>query len=491
MRSTMVGVRGVRSLVALVGMGVALAACGNDGAGDTGANANAGAGGQGGATQTLDVAAAADAAAHDGGQAAQDVQAGTAEPDASTGVAEDTGKVEDTAAAAVGDSAEAQDGAALVGDDAADSGSAPDTGSADTGSADTGSADTGSADTGSADSVGADSTVADSASADTAAAGDTAAVDAAPAPKVVRFAALGDAGTGSAEQYAVGKALGEKCKQDGCDFVLYLGDNFYDTGVKDENDKQFAEKFEKPYETVDAPFYVVLGNHDYGAGGAGAEFLKKDFYVKYSKKNPKFHLPDAWWNVQVEHVHLFALDSNALLYGDVLPFIIQKQLAEVDAAIKASTAPWKISFAHHPMRSNGPHGNAGCYEGAKAAPIPQLCGLIPVASGKGVKEAYDKLLCGRVDVHLSGHDHGRQWLDKAASTKFCKDVELLVSGGGAKTTNVETKSKGGFEFNPFHFQDADKSGFLYVEITGDTFKGQFIDSAGKVEFERSFQRTPK
>ena len=102
---------------------------------------------------------------------------------------------------------------------------------------------------------------ADTEPADTAVA-DTEPADTAPAPKVVRFAALGDAGTGSSAQYAVGKALGDKCKQSGCDFVLYLGYNFYDTGVKDENDKQFAEKFELPYATVDAPFYVVLGNHD-------------------------------------------------------------------------------------------------------------------------------------------------------------------------------------------------------------------------------------
>ena len=489
MRSGTLGVRWLRALV-VVAAGVALGACGNDGPGESAAKASSGSNGT--ADNVFDIKSFADATANDAGSQGSDVVAGVPDPDTSNTGSQ---RAEDTDSAASGD----PDASTLAGDDTGDTVEADATTSADTAPADDAAPanDTASADTAPADdaapandTVSADDTsvAADAGNAEA----DTGSADtAAPAPKVVRFAALGDAGTGSAEQYAVGKALGDKCKQSGCDFVLYLGDNFYDTGVKDENDKQFAEKFEKPYETVDAPFYVVLGNHDYGAGGAGAEFLKKDFYVKYSKKNPKFHLPDAWWNVQVEHVHFFALDSNALLYGDVLPFIIQKQLAEVDAAIKASTAPWKISFAHHPMRSNGPHGNAGCYEGAKAAPIPQLCGVIPVASGKGVKEAYEKLLCGRVDVHLSGHDHSRQWLDKAASTKFCKDVELLISGGGAKTTNVETKTIGGYEFNPFHFQDADKSGFLYVEITGDNFKGQFIDSAGKVEFERSFQRTPK
>ena len=431
---------------------------------------------------------------------------------------------QDTGGQLFGGNDAAQDSAgAGAGNDASPAEDTGDTGSAapdpDAAAEDTASADTTSTDSGGHGGSADSQTGEDTASPDTAAVEDTAGPDTAdtaedagsppaedagtadaavdvaapdvapPKPKIVRFAALGDAGTGSTEQYNVGKALAAKCKADGCDLVLYLGDNFYDTGVSDVNDKQFKEKFEDPYADVPSTFWVVLGNHDYGAGGAGAEFLKKDFYIDYGKKNPKWLLPEAWWHKQIEHVEFFGLDSNALLYGDILPFIIKQQVADVDGWLKASTADWKITFSHHPYRSNGPHGNAGCYEGAKAAPIPQLCGIIPVASGKGVKEAFDQLVCGRVDVHFSGHDHSRQWLDKAASTKHCKDVELIVSGGGAKTTDVETKDKGGFEFNPFHWQDADKAGFMYVVIEGDTFKGQFIDSDGKVAYERSFTRT--
>lgn len=475
-----------------IGVLLVASACGND---ETGGDNGAGAG----ATQdTGGNLFQQDTAAADSGQAGSD---GSGAPGEDTGAGTDTATTDTASADTAGTTDTASPDTAASSDTASADAAANDTaGTDDTAQAeDAGSADDGGATaadtTGGEDAaVAADAGTEDAGGTDTAAP-DTAAPDAAapdtagPKPKVVRFAALGDAGTGSAEQYKVGKALAAKCKAEGCDMVLYLGDNFYDTGVKDANDKQFKEKFEDPYADVPADFWVVLGNHDYGAGGAGAEFLKKDFYIDYGKKNQKWHMPDAWWHQQIEHVEFFALDSNALLYGDVLPFIITKQLADLDSWIKNSTADWKISFAHHPYRSNGPHGNAGCYEGAKAAPIPQLCGLIPVASGKGVKEAYDKLLCGRVDVHLCGHDHSRQWLDKAASTKHCKDVELIVSGGGAKTTNVETKDKGGFEFNPNHFQDADASGFFYVKIEGDTFYGEFIDADGKVQYSRSFTRT--
>ncbi|HAN30412.1 MAG TPA: hypothetical protein DCQ06_02330, partial [Myxococcales bacterium] len=347
-----------------------------------------------------------------------------------------------------------------------------------------------------AEVVSADSSVAsdtttgpDTVSADVQPAADTSATDtASPQPTVVRFAALGDVGTASSAQYAVGKALGQHCKANGCDFVLLLGDNFYDTGVKDKNDQQFVTKFEKPYADVDAPFYVVLGNHDYGAGGAGAEFMKKDHYIDYGKKNPKWVLPDAYWDKQFKHVHLFAMDSNAMMFSDVLSFIVKDQIDKLDKAISQSTAQWKIAFAHHPVRSNGPHGNAGCYEGAKAAPIKALCGLIPVASGKGVLEAYDKLVCGRMDMHFAGHDHGLQWLDKTQSDKHCKGVELIISGGGAKTTSVATKSKGGFEFNPVHWQNATTPGFFYAEIKDKTLTGSFVDMNGKVTFTRTYTK---
>ncbi|MCO4762771.1 MAG: metallophosphoesterase [Myxococcales bacterium] len=370
----------------------------------------------------------------------------------------------------------------------------PDTALPDTTQPDTAQPDTTQPDTSAPDTPKHDTAEPDTAQPDTAQP-DTTQPDAGtpdagtkPVVPVVRFVAMGDTGTGSEKQYKVGKVLAEHCKTHGCDFVLMLGDNFYDTGVKDENDKQFVNKFEKPYKDVKAPFYMVLGNHDYGSGGAGAEFMKKAHYIKYGKKNPKWVMPAEYWDKQVKHVHLFALDSNSMLYGDVLKFIVADQLKAMDKAITASKAMWKITFAHHPMRSNGPHGNAGCYEGAKTALIPALCGIIPLASGKGVLDAYNKLVCGRVDLHFAGHDHGRQWLDKSVSTKHCKGVELIVSGGGAKTTKVESKSKGGFEFNPVHFQDAETPGFFYAEIKGDVFTGYFVDMNGKKSKTRSFKK---
>ena len=85
---------------------------------------------------------------------------------------------------------------------------------------------------------------------------------------MLRFAALGDTGKGNTGQQNMANALAAKCLADGCDFVQLLGDNFYDSGVSSPTDSLFNTYFEVPYAAVTAPFWAVLGNHDYGGGGA-------------------------------------------------------------------------------------------------------------------------------------------------------------------------------------------------------------------------------
>jgi len=79
-------------------------------------------------------------------------------------------------------------------------------------------------------------------------------------PAALRFIVIGDSGSGSAGQYAVGEAIAEVCQRKdefvddmafpGCDLVVGLGDNIYESGVTSVDDPQFAEKFEKPFEPV-------------------------------------------------------------------------------------------------------------------------------------------------------------------------------------------------------------------------------------------------
>lgn len=145
----------------------------------------------------------------------------------------------------------------------------------------------------------------------------------------VRFAAIGDMGTGDAAQYQTAQKLIDSHVAFPYDFVIMLGDNIYG-GSKS---KDFEQKFEVPYKPLlDAgvKFYACLGNHD-----NPNERLYKLFnmdgasYYTYKKGNVRF----------------FALDSN---------YMDPKQLAWLESQLKsAGSSDWKICYFHHPLYSSG------------------------------------------------------------------------------------------------------------------------------------------
>ncbi|MEW5855425.1 MAG: metallophosphoesterase [Myxococcota bacterium] len=280
----------------------------------------------------------------------------------------------------------------------------------------------------------------------------------------VRFVAMGDTGTGSDGQYAIAAQVKQKCDAEGCDFVILLGDNIYDSGVQDVQDPQWQEKFELPYQDINLPFYAVLGNHDYGGNGAGYEWSLGPVEVEYTQHSDKWNMPATHYTWAEGHVGFIALDTNSIMWANTNH---GDQTEWIGPALAQLNTTWRIALGHHPYLSNGPHGNAGSYDG-----VP----FVPVANGANVKEFFDEHICGAVDVYLCGHDHSRQWLQPAAGCA----LELVVSGAGAKTTEIEGD-------NPVHYQ-SDQKGFLYVVIQGNQFKGQFINEDGSVGFERTFTR---
>ena len=80
-------------------------------------------------------------------------------------------------------------------------------------------------------------------------------------PDSLKFAVIGDNGTGATPQYEVGKQM--QAWHDKFPFVLVLmmGDNIYGS----DRPQDFVKKFESPYKTLldgGVKFYASLGNHD-------------------------------------------------------------------------------------------------------------------------------------------------------------------------------------------------------------------------------------
>jgi hypothetical protein len=74
----------------------------------------------------------------------------------------------------------------------------------------------------------------------------------------VKFAVIGDMGTGDTAQFETAKQMVASHATFPYEFVIMLGDNIYDS-------QDFVQKFERPYKPLldlKIPFYAALGNHD-------------------------------------------------------------------------------------------------------------------------------------------------------------------------------------------------------------------------------------
>jgi tartrate-resistant acid phosphatase type 5 len=328
-----------------------------------------------------------------------------------------------------------------------------------------------------------DDDVADASSQPVADAGPNDPDAAVPPQRLVRFVVLGDTGEGNAEQRQVAVVMRDVCAANGCDFAILLGDNFYENGVDSVDDELWDLAFEQPYADVPLPFYAVLGNHDYGGHisifeipGVGNEWEKGPIEVEYGLTSDKWIMPDTHYTFRFGHVGFIALDTNSIVWDDTTHG--DQRAWWPTALAEVAGAEWKIAIGHHPYLSNGTHGNAGAYE------APELGGFIPpnpipIVNGFDMKSYFDDLVCGAVDMYMSGHDHSRQWIDEPDA--LC-GAQMIVSGAGSKVTSLVDRG------NDTLFQDASKEGFMYVVIDGNTFTGRFYDKFGVMEYEHSFTR---
>ena len=205
----------------------------------------------------------------------------------------------------------------------------------------------------------------------------------------MRFAVLGDFGSGESAEYDVAAQMAAFRTRFPFDFVITTGDNI--VGSQD-GPADFAEKFERPFQTLLAagiPFYATLGNHDKASNRS---------YPPWNMNGRRYY------TFAVKNVRFFALDSNR---PD------RAELAWVVEALRSSNEEWKICYFHHPLYSNG----------VRHGPALELRVLLePILVRHGV------------DVVFSGHDHVYERLTPQAG------VSYFVTGAGGQDVRTLRRS---------------------------------------------------
>jgi predicted phosphodiesterase len=237
----------------------------------------------------------------------------------------------------------------------------------------------------------------------------------------VKFAAIGDNGTGSSEQIDVGKQMVKSHASFPFDFVIMLGDNMY--GSTD-----FVKKFEQPYAallTAGVKFQASLGNHD----DPGAQINYGNFNMNGQR----------YYSFVRGNVRFFALDSTDMS---------DKQLAWIDTSLGDAREAWKICFFHHPLYSNAARHGSQVDIRVRLEPL---------------------LVKHHVDVVFSGHDHVYERL------KPQKGIAYFVSGAGGQLRrgNIRPDDETAAYF------DQDRS-FMLIEIAGSELHFQSVSRTGSV-----------
>ena len=248
----------------------------------------------------------------------------------------------------------------------------------------------------------------------------------------VKFAVIGDTGTGGRAQYDVARRMVEAHSRFPFDFAIMLGDNLYGA----ENPSDFVDKFERPYKPLlDAgvKFYAALGNHDEPA---------QRFYKPFNMDGKRYY------TFSKGNVEFYVLDSTYMSPAQVE--WLQKELA-------ASNARWKIAYMHHPLYSSGErHGSE----------IDLRVLIEPLFLKHGV------------DVVFAGHDHFYERL------KPQKGIYYITQGGSAKLRRGNIRDNSALTAKGF---DTDNS-FIVVEIAGDNMFFETISRTGQTVDSGSIAR---
>ncbi|KAG0592478.1 hypothetical protein KC19_1G255300 [Ceratodon purpureus] len=296
----------------------------------------------------------------------------------------------------------------------------------------------------------------------------------------LNFLVVGDWGReGQFNQTMVATQMGRVGRHLGINFVVSVGDNFYQAGLTGPHDPKFKNSFTKVYtaRSLQTQWFSVLGNHDYlgdtlvQIGDALTKqdsrwFCQRSFQLKHSLCAPsdKGHC--------AKFVEFFFIDTTPFVndywsaeqardfdwrgLGPRQEYL-DTQLENLNSALKSSVATWKIVVGHHTIRSLGRHGD----------------------THEMIKHVLPILEKNNVDLYINGHDHCLEHIKREDST-----VHFITSGAGSKSFQglQEGKPEDGLQFG------YDGQGFISVSMAAQALQIDFHDALGNNLHQLHLQR---
>jgi predicted MPP superfamily phosphohydrolase len=253
-------------------------------------------------------------------------------------------------------------------------------------------------------------------------------------PGSLKFAAIGDNGTGDQPQYDVAHQMDQWHQRFGFDLVIMLGDNIYGR----QQPADFVRKFEAPYKPLlDAgvKFFASLGNHD---------DPRNNTYKLFNMNGQRYY------SFVRNDVRFFVLDTN---------FLDPAQLAWLERELARATEHWKIAYFHHPLYSDG---------GRHGSEVELRVILEPLFMKYGV------------DVVYSGHDHLYERITPQHG------ISYFVSGAGGQLRQGDLKRS---DITAAGF-DRDRS-FMLNEIDGDDLSFQVVSRSGQTVDHGTIRRSQR
>lgn len=252
--------------------------------------------------------------------------------------------------------------------------------------------------------------------------------------------------------------------------LLMLGDNWYGDLTGGVHSPRWQTQFEEMYpaDVFACPAYAIAGNHDYQRWPDS----KVDAELEYARMGKsRWTMPSLWYRFEFPRKHplitFLALDSN-MPFADgstskgrwftMTPQQQAEQLAWLEAELqRPRTTPFFAVMAHHPIYSDGPHGDH------------------PVL----IRDWDPLFRKHNVNLYLAGHDHDLQHLEfEGHPTSF-----FLSGGGGADLYNlkIDSSQRGPYAQKVY--------GFSHLSVTHKQMTLRHLDINGRVL--HAFTKTPE